>query len=395
MIKKLKEINKSFSGVFPEFLRRRHRRITLEGIMFIVLTLVIGLAALNTGANLLYLVLSMMLCLLLLSGVVSSLTLVGLKVKRFAPKQAVAGEPQLARLEILNRKPLLSSYSLRFIDLDSKKEEVGAGYIFRLAPGKTHNLSYHIFFPRRGLYQLERIRIGSRFPFGFFERSIDFKLGHQLLVYPQLIDVRSLIHGHSIDSGETESGRKGLGSSLYGLREYTLEDSARWIHWKVSARARKIMMREFEKEEKRRVSIILNNSVKKKEELTQQLIEDFERAVIFAASFARFLLEQDYTVQLLTASGKVSFGIGQSHLHRLLRALALIELTTEPPKTSLSIYRPEAEAAILYIQYGTEGITASGKANLEIVDVRKTELKNLLKQSASRFLPKSQMLKSE
>ncbi|MCX7766841.1 MAG: hypothetical protein N2246_09090, partial [Candidatus Sumerlaeia bacterium] len=72
----IKQLKKSLERIIPAFLRRRHRRITIEGLMFIVLTMVIGLAALNTGANLLYLILSMMLCLLLLSGIISTLTLV-------------------------------------------------------------------------------------------------------------------------------------------------------------------------------------------------------------------------------------------------------------------------------------------------------------------------------
>lgn len=382
----IKQLKKFLERIVPAFLRRRHRRITLEGLMFIVLTMVIGLAALNTGANLLYLILSMMLCLLLLSGVISTLTLVGLRVKRTAPHHAIAGLPRLAELEITNLKPLLSSYSLRCVDCNSNDEEVGAGYIFRLPPGKTQAVAYQLVFPRRGLQQLEYIRISSRFPFGFFERSVDFKLPHQLLVYPQILDVRTLVHGHSIESGETESGRKGLGTSLYGIREYTPQDSARLIHWKVSARARKLMMREFTKEEKKRITIILNNYVGEQSSAEQKLSDDFERAVIIAASFARFLLEQDYMVQLLTASGKVPFGIGQSHLHRLLRALAVIELTTTPPMTTLVLTRPEAETAVIYLNYRNGTIPAFYGAQLQVIDVRKGEIQELIKQSTQLLL---------
>ena len=74
--------------------------------MFVVLTLIIGLAALNTGANLLYLVLSVMLCLLILSGIESTLTLAGISLKRTAPQQTIAGEVRLAHLEIKNKKPI-------------------------------------------------------------------------------------------------------------------------------------------------------------------------------------------------------------------------------------------------------------------------------------------------
>lgn len=238
MIRKLKSIEE----IIPLALRRRHRRITFEGVMFVILTVLIGIAALNTGTNLLYLILSMMLCLLLLSGVVSSLTLSGLNVQRIAPRQAVANEPLLVHLDIKNKKPIFSSYSLQFTDLGKENEKYGAGYVFHISPRRTQRISYYLLFPRRGLYELERIRISSRFPFGLFERSIDIVLPHQVIVYPQIVDVRSLVKGHSIEIGEIESPRKGMGTSLYGLREYTLEDSARLIHWKVSARASEIMV---------------------------------------------------------------------------------------------------------------------------------------------------------
>ena len=77
----LRSITARLQKTLPFVFTRRHRRMTLEGVMFVALTLIIGLAALNTGANLMYLVLSVMLCLLFLSGIISSLTLAGLKVK--------------------------------------------------------------------------------------------------------------------------------------------------------------------------------------------------------------------------------------------------------------------------------------------------------------------------
>lgn len=380
MIRKLKSIEE----IIPLALRRRHRRITFEGVMFVILTVLIGIAALNTGTNLLYLILSMMLCLLLLSGVVSSLTLSRLNVQRIAPRQAVANEPLLVHLDIKNKKPIFSSYSLQFTDLGKENEKYGAGYVFHISPRRTQRISYYLLFPRRGLYELERIRISSRFPFGLFERSIDIVLPHQVIVYPQIVDVRSLVKGHSIEIGEIESPRKGMGTSLYGLREYTLEDSARLIHWKVSARASEIMVREFEKEEKKRVSIIINNHISDIRSVDQQLREYFERAIIIGASIAKLLLDNGYNVQVITASGKIPFGMGTSHIHRIMRALALLELTEEPPKVSLTITHPEAESAIIYLQFGNHSTPPLKRENIEIIDVRQVDVSKLLRKSLTK-----------
>ncbi|MCX7767309.1 MAG: hypothetical protein N2246_11450, partial [Candidatus Sumerlaeia bacterium] len=107
---------------------------------------------------------------------------------------------------------------------------------------------------------------------------------------------------------------------------------------------------------------------------------------IIAGSFARFLIEQDFMVQLLTATGKVPFGNGQSHLHRLLRALAVIELTTAPPKFTLISTRPEAETTVIYLNYRNETIPDFPGAHLQVIDVRKGEIQSLIKQSARLLL---------
>ena len=76
------------------FLERRLRRWlrpprtlrpTRAGWVFFALTLGVGLAALNTGNNLMYMVLSLLLSFLVLSGVLSESALRGIQVRRLLP----------------------------------------------------------------------------------------------------------------------------------------------------------------------------------------------------------------------------------------------------------------------------------------------------------------------
>ncbi len=366
------------SRFLPGFMRRRHRQITFEGVLFVILTIIIGLAALNTGANLLYMILSVMLCLLIVSGFESTLTLTGLNLKRTAPEQAIAGESHLAHIEIKNRKPLFASYSLQFSDFDSQNERHGSGYIFHIGARKSVRASYYLTFPRRGLYALDHLRVISRFPFGFFQRALDFYIQHQVIVYPRVIDIRAFFDTASLESGEIEGGRKGIGTNLYGLREYTLQDSARWIHWKVTARARKLMVREFEKEEKKRVTLILNNHIESDRAEDSIVAEAFEQAIIIAASFAKFLMENEYNVQLVTASGKVPFSSGQNHLHRIMRALALLELTDEAPRISMNVPRPEADSSVLFLKYHNYPSGRPQNEHLTVINVMDQRVSTML-----------------
>jgi uncharacterized protein (DUF58 family) len=303
---------------------RREHRITLEGIIFIFITFFIGFAAINTSTNLLYLIMSMMLSFLIISGYLSTNNLKKLDIKRLAVRHISAREEAFIQIEVKNNKKRLSTYSLRIMDYLKCGDLVGINYLFHTGPRSRQTISYKVKFPRRGLYKLSDIRIVTRFPFGFFERSFTVQQNQEILVYPRIVDVRPILKGSEVDFGEYDAGKKGHGHSLYGLREYSPADSARFIHWKVSARSSKIMIREFEKEEKKKVTILLNNFIPGP--LSTDTQNTFEKAVIYTASITKYLIDRNFQVQLVTGSGHITFGTGISHIYRILRALALIQL---------------------------------------------------------------------
>ncbi|CAD7771508.1 MAG: hypothetical protein KIIPBIDF_00264 [Candidatus Methanoperedenaceae archaeon GB50] len=62
-------------------------KITKPGIFFVALTIMLGVAAVNTGNNLIYLIAALMLSLMALSGLSSFLNLVGLDFKIEVPRR--------------------------------------------------------------------------------------------------------------------------------------------------------------------------------------------------------------------------------------------------------------------------------------------------------------------
>ncbi|HEX6825515.1 MAG TPA: hypothetical protein VF077_04290, partial [Nitrospiraceae bacterium] len=73
--------------------RRRSIRLTSEGTRFLLFTFGIGLAAINTGNNLFYLLLAMMLSLIVISGLLSEHCLRRLEFHRHVPDLIMANEP--------------------------------------------------------------------------------------------------------------------------------------------------------------------------------------------------------------------------------------------------------------------------------------------------------------
>jgi len=350
---------------------RREYRITLEGIIFVIITFFIGFAAINTSTNLLYLIMSMMLSFFIISGILSTSTLRKITVKRLAVRHISALENAVIQIEVKNDKRVMHSHSLRVMDYLDTGELVGVSYLSHIAPRSGRTASYMVKFPRRGLFMLSRIRVVSRFPFGFFERAILTKQPQEILVYPQIIDIQPILEASNIDLGEYESGRKGTGHSLHGLREYTTADSARFIHWKVSARSNKIMVREFEKEEKKKVTLLLNNAITPP--IPADCYESFEQAVIYAASLANHLIGREFQVQLETASGRVPFGVGLSHLFRVMRALALIQL--EEKEHAFPKLPTDAESTNIFIHFNPRQIMPSYPPDFaQTIDITKTKI---------------------
>src|SRR5438876_12253102 len=82
----------------------RRLKVTRQGSTFLVLTIGVGLGALNTGNNLLYLVLGLLLSTIVVSGVLSERCLRHLEVRRLGAESAYADEPFAFRYALLRRR---------------------------------------------------------------------------------------------------------------------------------------------------------------------------------------------------------------------------------------------------------------------------------------------------
>jgi uncharacterized protein (DUF58 family) len=309
---------------------RRGNRLTGEGTLFILLTLLIGMASVNSGHNLLYLVFSVMLAMLLLSGILARANLRGIAVQRRYPLEFHCNRPVPATIEVRNNKRLFSSYVLRVHDTlipegpyaGKRQPTPVAVFAAMVRPGQTVRCSVGLIAPRRGLYRLESLQVRSRYPFSFFQRSMRLYAGGQLLVYPPLLPTRLLPTYVSAAVGDRDGDRQGSGVSLYGIRNYQSGDPARLIHWKQSAKGQGIKLKEFEEETARAFRLILDLRCADPEAADADPY--FEMAISTVASLARYLLQRNCSVALWTSYGRISMGMGRVQLQRVMRALARV-----------------------------------------------------------------------
>ena len=85
-------------------------RVTREGWIYILGIFLVAVAALNTGNNLLFLILASLIAIILMSGILSSITLSGVEMRLELPEHIFAGQPVRSLVEVHNEKLTLPRF---------------------------------------------------------------------------------------------------------------------------------------------------------------------------------------------------------------------------------------------------------------------------------------------
>lgn len=310
----------------PFRLSYRDRSLTFTplGTRFVVISVLIGFAAINTGSNLLYLCTSMMLSMMLVSGILSEQALKGLKVARRLPEEIYAGTAFTVRYGLTNTKRRIPSFALTVSGYHPDGREGADGFVLRLPPAGEGGCDATETVTVRGGWKTDGFEVSTRFPFGLFRKSRRMPTSETRVVYPRIVPLpvelpRELTAGY----GETPSGLKGQGAEVIGVREYQATDEARLIHWKSSARLSRLMAKEFEAEHKKTVCVILDDSLPPGP--ATEATAMFEGAVaLVGAVVRRLVLEDGLPVAFVSRGFSLPAGIGREQYLAVMEGLALI-----------------------------------------------------------------------
>jgi uncharacterized protein (DUF58 family) len=299
------------------------------GLGVVIMTLLIALAAINTGTNLLYLMIALLLSFCVLSATHGRFNMARLQIERAAPAETHADRPVEIEFAVTNRKRWMAAYGIAVREMGSsaapaREGERAEGFFLSIPPRRTARRRVEVKFPRRGIVRLERLTAVSSFPFGFLDFSLSLWSEAEVLVYPKLLPVESILEGSRPEPGRREVSRRGLGISLHAIRDYVPGDPARAIHWRLSAKGGGIKVREFEHEEGKKIRLAFD--FRAPETPDEARIEEFERGLSLIASLAKHFIDDGYEVGLWTRAGTVPQGVGVGHLRRIMRALALAEI---------------------------------------------------------------------
>ena len=299
--------------------KRRTIRLTSEGIRFLLFTIAIGVAAINTGNNLFYLLLAMMLSLVVISGLLSEQCLRRLDFHRHVPDLILANDPTTVTLSVTNRNTWLPSFSLKLLDVAAGQDLDRGLFVDHLPPQRSVLLSYPILATARGRLRLECVRAETLFPFGLFLKRALYQVPAEILVGPPIRPLSLRFVDELVSEGQGLTlPRRGHGTQLYNLRLYQPGDDSRAIHWMTTARTSQLVVRETEAEDQRRITIMLSTIAPDDHDAL------FERSVMLVASLL-WQLSEKYPLRLIVGGEDSGLGSGPDHLLAMLRLLALCE----------------------------------------------------------------------
>jgi uncharacterized protein (DUF58 family) len=352
--------------------------VTRIGMVFCVAAIFIGVAALNTGNNLLYIIVATMLAALLVSGLASAITLRELELDVRLPEHVFAEKAVAARIALRNLRRWIPCFSVSVIPPKPRKPSRQWRWeteTFSFPPGRSPDRQWlrlpdrslrrvvrpadpppifegAVYFPyigglteasadltlrfaRRGRYQQDSFGLSTRFPFSFLNKTRHIALKRELIVYPSVEPTDEVLEALPLITGEFESFVRGRGYDLYRIRDYMPEDSARHVDWKATAKSGSLKVREFTREDERKLRIVFDNPA------PQRLSNaTYERAVALAASLAWHFNSEDAELSF-AASGYHAPG----DVYSFLAYLATIQ-----PKAGTSIVeelRPSEEYNII------------------------------------------------
>jgi len=268
----------SFASSFPGF----RLRLTRWGLVYLVASVILGMAAVNTGNNALMAVLGLALGSYIVSGFWSRQVLGNIEATIELPSEIYAGRPAVIGVELENTSRFLPAYGLVVRDSD------GRATIHEplLATLDRRRHSIELVFPNRGRHELGAWRLDILLPLGFFLKSKVLIFDREVLVYPRLLPTSSASvrrgGGRRSPDALESRGREG---EVTQLRDYREGDELRSMHWKQTARQQRLVVVERQRTAEKPVFFVVDPRLEdpadpRQRDLFEHLISEVATAVV-------------------------------------------------------------------------------------------------------------------
>ena len=263
---------------------------TVEGRFFLGGLVALGFLATRTDRNYVLLVLGALLAVIFVSILFSTWNLRGIRFERQLPDAVIAGEPFTVRVRITNLRRWMPARGVELKDALQSTLSGGGSVCFaaRIPAGGRATFVYTARIRRRGAYNITNALLTTRFPFGLFAKRSLARHPNRIVVYPRAEEVAPDHLPGTRDQQWALSQspvRRAGGDEFHSLRDYRPGDDPRRIAWRVSARQGRLVLKEFEQENRGHVAVLLATSLSGVSAARRRVA--LERSVTLAASLVR------------------------------------------------------------------------------------------------------------
>ena len=320
-----------------DFLSRIHFfRFTRRGALFVLIIMVLAFSALNTGNNLLILILATLMAALIVSGIVANLVLHNLQVSLKAPEAIHAGQTAIFLLTLHNMKRVFPSFAIRLRGRGEASDAASEGtpaeettdffaqekeFPF-VRPGERLSLTVNCSFKKRGLYPVNGFEVRTTFPFGFFLRGRRITASGNIVIYPALSDVAALLSRYPQSQSLVERFARGQGGGLYNIRDYAAGDNARFVHWKSTAKTSKLMVKDLAAEEDQAVNLVFSCYLPQN---TPEAAAAFEKGVSYVATLSHLFHHNGQRFTLTSGAFSIAVNGTPESYRALMEHLASVQ----------------------------------------------------------------------
>lgn len=203
-----------------------------------------------------------------------------------------------------------------------------AGYVSSVGPRQRIAWRARTLCRKRGRYTLGPVHATTGDPLGLFRRELTLAPATQLLVLPNVFDLRAFPLFPGVMPGRGRGAQRSLQTTtnVVTVRNYRAGDALTRIHWLSTARHGELMVKEFDLDPTIDVLVLLDLDKGAQAGVDESSTEEY--GVTIAASLAAHLLRRRDLALALETPGPsgVSLPIdrGERQLDRVLEALAIV-----------------------------------------------------------------------
>jgi uncharacterized protein (DUF58 family) len=215
---------------------------------------------------------------------------------RLRPPRTTAGEAVEASLTATNHGALPLWQPLVRIPVGTRETWVRMPSLDR---GSRERVEVVVDDLARGVLQVGPATAVRSDPLGLLHRPVRWGAARELFVRPAMVVVPTLGAGQVRDLEGTPSDRVSMSDlAFHALREYVPGDDLRHVHWRSSARAGELLVRQYHDTRRNHATVVVDA-----DPAAYPSVEAFELAASVAASLLMCAAREEYDVSL--ACGEV------------------------------------------------------------------------------------------